>query len=96
MDYWICSTWACWTDGETTVTAPTIKVRARRVGDYMGPASGQLKESPTQPKHQKGLIHKIMEIVSNDIKHPERIFQRERKVIMPESKESWKDWEGQI
>ena len=69
---------------------PTIKVRAGNA-----PIKKQ-SDRPAQPKHQKGLIQKIMEIVSNDIRHPDRIFERGKKVIIPESKESWKDWEGQI
>ena len=79
---------------------PTIKVRVKPKGGIYPNRDGRTIDQnwqPTpQPKHQKGLIHKIMEIVSNDIKHPSGIFQREKRVVMPESKESWKDWEGQI
>jgi len=46
------------------MTAPTVKVRAR---PGVTPARNP-QDRPAQPKHQKGLIQKIMEIVSNDIK----------------------------
>ena len=74
------------------MTAPTIKIRVRPGAT---PAR-KPDDRPAQPKHQKGLIQKIIEIVSNDIKHPSGIWKTEKKVIVPESKESWKDWEGQI
>jgi hypothetical protein len=44
------------------MSPPTIKVR---VGN--APTRKQ-SDRPAQPKHQKSLIHKIMEIVSNDIR----------------------------
>lgn len=68
--------------------APTIKVQGQKKPDR--PAQ------ENRPERRKGLIRRIMEIVINDIKHPSRIFEKEKKVIMPESKETWKDWEGQI
>ena len=46
------------------MTNPTVKVRVR-TGN--APTTKQ-QERPAQPKHQKGLIQKIVEIVSNDIK----------------------------
>jgi hypothetical protein len=62
-----------------------------------------IKEEPitNQPtKRKKGLIPKILDIVSNDIHNlPNRIWgekQKVKKVNMPDSKESWKDWEGEI
>jgi hypothetical protein len=60
-----------------------------------------VKEEPLQkPKRKKGLIRKIVEIVSNDIHNlPNKIWGKKdtmKKVNMPESKESWKDWEGQL
>lgn len=72
---------------------PKIKVRAKQSGKFIAPQ----KERQAEPKHQKGLIQKIMEIVSSDIKHlPDKIWGVRKKITMPESKESWKDWEGQI
>jgi hypothetical protein len=72
---------------------PTIKVQPKT---GVVPARKQQDRPSQQPKEGKGLIRRIMEIVINDIKHPLRIFEKERKVVVPESKESWKDWEGQV
>lgn len=52
-----------------------------------------------QPKQKKGLIPKILDIVSNDIHNlPNRIWGKKqvKKINMPDSKESWKDWEGEL
>jgi hypothetical protein len=61
-----------------------------------------VKEEPVnqqqpKPKRKKGLIRKIVEIVSNDIRNlPTKIWGAKKKVNMPDSKETWKDWEGEI
>jgi len=62
-----------------------------------------IKEEPLttkqQPKQKKGLIPKILDIVSNDIHNlPNRIWGKKqvKKINMPDSKESWKDWEGEL
>jgi len=76
------------------MTPPTIKVRPR-TGVAPAPTKRQ-QEQLTSPKQSKGLIRRILEIVINDIKHPSRIFEKKKEIVMPESKETWKDWEGQI
>jgi hypothetical protein len=78
------------------VTPPTIKVRPRTgVVPAQKKQQNQLPPS-SPPKQSKGLIRRILEIVINDIKHPSRIFEKKKEIVMPESKETWKDWEGQI
>jgi hypothetical protein len=59
-------------------------------------AKPQKPQLPAGPQHGKSIIQRIVEIILNDIRHPDRIFETKKRVTMPESKESWKDWEGQI
>jgi hypothetical protein len=84
-------------NGDISLTEqPKIKIVVK-------PASGSVpkkKEAPptTQPaKCKKGLIRKIVEIVSNDIRHlPDKIWGKREKTIVLESDESWRDWEGEL
>lgn len=72
---------------------PKIVVKPQGTAKRVG-----IKEEPiNQPKRKKGLIRKILDIVSNDIRHlPVKIWGEKKKVNMPKSNESWKDWEDQI
>jgi hypothetical protein len=72
------------------------------------PTGGSVQKKPTikeesinqqQPKskRKKGLIRKIVEIVSNDIRNlPDKLWGAKKKVIMPDSKETWEDWRGEL
>jgi hypothetical protein len=76
-----------------------IKIVVKPAGAGVVPA--RKKEEPTtQPtKRKKGLIRKIVEIVSNDIRDlPDKLWGKKqvKKATMPDSKESWKDWEGEL
>jgi hypothetical protein len=78
---------------------PKIKIVVKPTGGGAVPV--KKKEEPTtQPtKLKKGLIRKIVEIVSNDIRDlPDKLWGKKqvKKVTMPESTESWKDWEGEL
>jgi hypothetical protein len=80
-----------------------IKIVVKPTGAGVVPARKKEEAPPTtQPtKRKKGLIRKIVEIVSNDIRHlPDKIWgeknKQQKEVTMPESTESWEDWEGQI
>jgi len=82
------------------VPKPKIKVKVRPPVPKGG-TKPTVQEEPIQqqkPKRKKGLIRKIVEIVSKDIRNlPNKLWgEKKKKVIMPESKESWKDWEGEI
>ena len=62
-----------------------------------------IKEEPVnqqqpKPPKKKSILRRIGEIVSNDLHNlPNKIWgKKEKKVIMPDSKESWKDWEGEL
>jgi hypothetical protein len=70
--------------GRAAIKKPTIKEEP-------------VKEQPKKPEKKKSILRRIGEIVSNDIRHlPDRIWGERKKVIMPKSNESWKDWEDQI
>ena len=81
-------------------TQPKIKVKVKaRPPIPKGAAKPTIQEEPIpkQQNRKKGLIRKIVEIVSNDIRHlPDRIWGERKKVTMLKSNESWKDWEDQI
>jgi hypothetical protein len=56
-----------------------------------------INQNKEQPKRKKGLIRKILDIVSNDIRNlPNRLWGAKKKVNMPKSDETYKDWEGQL
>jgi hypothetical protein len=58
-----------------------------------------IKEEPIQqkPKKKKSILRRIGEIVSNDIHNlPTRLWGAKKKVIMPDSKETWEDWRGEL
>jgi hypothetical protein len=62
-----------------------------------------IKEEPVDKQHQqktakkKSILRRIGEIVSNDIHNlPTKLWGAKKKVNMPKSDESFKDWEGQI
>jgi hypothetical protein len=83
-------------------TPQKIKIKVRPYTPGAKPAPKQ-KEDPARPekiKRRKGLIGKVVEIIINDIKTlPSRIVHGKKvvkKVKMPESNESWKDWEGEV
>jgi hypothetical protein len=84
-----------------TPTPPKIKVKVRPYAPT-GQASKKKEEvppsSPPQPKRKKGLIRRIGELISSDIRNlPDKIWgKKQNKVKMPESNESWKDWEGEL
>lgn len=49
------------------------------------------------PKKKKSILRRIGEIVSNDIHNlPTKLWGAKKKVNMPDSKETWNDWEGEI
>ena len=59
-----------------------------------------VKDQPQKQKKKKSILRRIGEIVSNDLHNlPTKLWGEKKKqkdVIMPDSKESWKDWEGQL
>jgi len=83
-------------------TPPKIKIRPRNPVSAKAPSNPVSSKStaPVRKPRRKGLIWKIAEIIISDIKElPNRIIHGKKvvkKVKMPESKESWKDWEGEI
>jgi hypothetical protein len=84
-----------------TPTPPKIKVKVRPYSPP-GPKPKQKEEAPPpaqpQPKRKKSIIRRIGELISSDIRNlPDKIWGKKKKVIkMPESNESFKDWEGQL
>lgn len=83
-----------------TPTPPKIKVKVRPYTPT-GQAPKKKEEpttQPPQPKRKKGLIRRIGELISSDIRNlPDKIWgTKKNKVKMTESKESWKDWEGEL
>jgi hypothetical protein len=67
-------------------------------------ARPKIQEEPTtqqqpKPKKKKSILRRIGELVSNDIHNlPTKIWgvTDKKKVNMPDSKETWKDWEGEL
>jgi hypothetical protein len=58
------------------------------------PIKDQQKPKPIK---KKSILRRIGEIVSNDLHNiPTKLWGEKKKVIMPDSKESWKDWEGEL
>jgi len=59
-----------------------------------------IKEEPLQqpkPKKKKSILRRIGEIVSNDVHNlPTKLWGAKKKVNMPKSDETFKDWEGQL
>ena len=70
------------------------------------PTGGAVQKKPTiikeetiqqKPKKKKSILRRIGEIVSNDLHNiPTKLWGEKKKVIMPDSKETWKDWEGEL
>lgn len=84
-----------------TPTPPKIKVKVRPYTPTGQAPKKKVEAPPTQPpqpKRKKGLIRRIGELISSDIRNlPDKIWgTKKTKVKMPESKESWKDWEGEL
>lgn len=84
-----------------TPTPPKIKVKVRLYTPTGQAPKKKVEAPPTQPpqpKRKKGLIRRIGELISSDIRNlPDKIWgTKKNKVKMPESKESWKDWEGEL
>jgi hypothetical protein len=76
-----------------------IKIIVKPTGGGVVPARKKEEASPTtqSTKQKKGLIRKIVEIVSNDIRHlPDKIWGKREKTVALESDESWRDWEGEL
>jgi hypothetical protein len=70
--------------GGAVIRKPTIKEEA-------------VNQQQPKPKKKKSILRRIGEIVSNDIHNlPTKIWGAKKKVIMPDSKETWKDWEGEL
>lgn len=84
-------------DGDVTVTK--IKIKSRNPIDAPKPANGG-KASPVPEKGQmpeqrkESFISVCVGIIKDDIR--KKIHGEEEGVKMPESTESWEDWEGQL
>lgn len=78
------------------VVKPTGGAVVRKVNIKEEPIKGVSQKPPKK----KSILRRIGEIVSNDIhKIPAKLWGETKKqngVTMPDSKESWDDWEGQI
>jgi len=86
-----------------TPTPPKIKIKVRPYTPTPpGQKPKQKEEAPPpaqpQPKRKKSIIRRIGELISSDIRNlPNRIWGKKNNTVkMPDSKESWKDWEEQI
>lgn len=84
-------------DGVSYMTK--IKIKSRNPIDAPKPANGG-KASPVPEKGQmpeqrkESFISICVGIIKQDIR--EKIYGEKEGVKMPESKESWKDWEGEL
>lgn len=91
-------------------TPPKIKIKVRPHIPGAKPSNPASKTSadpvstpqvdPVSKKRRKSIIGKVIEIIISDIKGlPSRIVHGKKvvkKVKLPDSNESWRDWEGEI